>query len=110
MIVYTYRASCTRIVDADTLDLRVDLGLHCSIEIRARLVGVDAPERNTAEGQHATAWVGRWILDHPGPYTVRTERDRQERYGRWLATIEAPDGAILNEDLVIAGHARRYEG
>ena len=31
--------------------------------------------------------------------------DRNDAYGRLLGTITAPDGAVLNTDLLGAGHA-----
>lgn len=38
------------------------------------------------------------------------ETHRKEKYGRWLATITAADGACLNTDLLNAGHAAPYDG
>ncbi|MFC7723417.1 thermonuclease family protein [Nonomuraea recticatena] len=102
-----YAATVAKVVDGDTLDLVVDLGFGTSHKIRARLVGVYAPELGAAEGkgEQAAEFTRAWAAEHGPVLTVRTFRDRKERYGRYLATITSADGASLGEALVAAGHA-----
>lgn len=104
------REAPVRAVDGDTLDLVLDLGLRTHVEARVRLLGVNAPEHGTDAGDAATAAVKAWLAAHPGPYTVRTHKDRTERYGRWLATLTAPDGADLVADMLAAGHVAPWDG
>jgi endonuclease YncB( thermonuclease family) len=59
--VYRYRARCLRIIDADTLDVEVDLGFRCHVRTPLRLLGVNAPERNTEPGRRAIEYVALWI-------------------------------------------------
>jgi len=106
--VYEYAATIDRIIDGDTLHTTLDLGCHVRTRVIIRLAGLNAPEKATAEGRDAMCWVGLWMAQHPGPYVVNTQKDRQEKYGRWLGTITAADGHCLNDDLLAAGHALPY--
>jgi micrococcal nuclease len=106
--VYEYTARLVRLVDADTLILDVDLGMHVwQHGIRIRAAGLNAPELSTVEGSAALAWVIDWFGQHcpDGILTVRTQKDRNDAYGRLLGTITAPDGACLNTELLATGHA-----
>lgn len=90
--MYEYRAKLNRVVDADTIDLDVDLGFHISTLIRVRLLGVDAPEifsvkRSSEEyqrGMAAKAFVVKWF-EGAGAVSVVTQKTG--KYGRWLGTI-----------------------
>ena len=53
MSIYVYNAHLDRVVDADTIDLMVDLGFNVKMKMRVRLMGIDAPERYTPEGKAA---------------------------------------------------------
>lgn len=105
--LYVYAATVAKVVDGDTLDLIVDVGFGISTKIRARLVGVYAPELGTPEGEDAAAFTRAWVAEHEaGGFLVRTFRDRKERYGRYLTTLTpAGGGQALGEALVAAGHA-----
>ena len=49
--MHEYRARVKRIIDGDTVDFEVDLGLKVKIDIRGKLAGVDTPldsERSSA--------------------------------------------------------------
>ena len=106
--MYEYAARLTRVVDADTWILHVDLGMHVwQHDVRIRAAGLNAPELSTDAGRQALAWVLQWFATHcpDGLLTVRTQKDRGDNYGRLLGTITAPDGACLNADLLAAGQA-----
>lgn len=106
--MYEYSARLVRIVDADTYVLDVDLGMHVwQRGLRIRAAGLNAPELSTPEGQTARAWAGAWFAKHAPDCTVivRTQKDRDDNYGRLLGTVVAPDGAVLNTDMLAAGIA-----
>lgn len=106
--MYEYQARLVRPVDADTWILHIDLGMHVwAHDTRIRAAGINAPELSTPEGSDALAWVIAWFGQHcpDGLLTVKTQKDRNDNYGRLLGTITAPDGACLNTDLLAAGHA-----
>ena len=45
--MFEYNAICTRVIDGDTIDARVDLGFSVWFDCRVRLMGIDAPETRT---------------------------------------------------------------
>ena len=116
MDLWQYRADVERVVDGDTLDLRIDLGFGITLtgdEARIRLLDIDTAEiygssRDSEEyqtGQAHKQFVEEWVTDpgdEPWPFLVETRKDDERgKYGRWLATIHRRnDGAILNEDLL----------
>jgi micrococcal nuclease len=104
--MYTYNATIDRIVDGDTLDAIVDVGFHVYLKMRFRLVGINTPERFTPEGQAATAFVQS--LCWPGQSVIlNTQMDKQEKYGRYLATVIV-DGLNLNQELLAKGYGTAY--
>lgn len=111
--MWEYRAQIDKIVDGDTLHVTLDLGVETDRRIAVRLAGLNAAEHDTPEGAAAKAYVTTWVLQHQtvgGWFTVTTQKDRREKYGRYLATVEAEDGACLNSDLLATGHALPWDG
>lgn len=106
---FTYRAQLVRLVDADTAIFTVFVGFRFTAEIPVRLLGLNAPEKNTAPGKDAMAWTQEWFARHP-TILLTTEKD-PEKYGRWLGTVvSVDDGEVLNEALVAAGQALAWDG
>jgi endonuclease YncB( thermonuclease family) len=100
---YTYHAQVAKIVDADTVDLLVDLGFCTAVKVRIRLLGIDAPEMNTDEGKAAKAAL---IEKMPVStmVTVRTFKFAGDKFGRWLGNIEL-NHEDINAWLVASKHA-----
>ncbi len=107
---YAYGGVVVKTVDGDTLDLVVDLGMSLHMDLRVRLDGANSAEHGTPEGDAATAAVVAWLVTHPGPYLVKTRKDRREKFGRLLATITAPDGHELVTDMKATGHIADWDG
>ena len=113
---WEYRAAVERVVDGDTLDIRIDLGFGVILtgdEARVRLRDIDTAEifgaskgsDEYATGQRHKQFVEAWVTeagDEEWPFLIETTKDDERgKYGRWLARIERRrDGAVLNEDLV----------
>lgn len=113
---FIYRAYVTNIVDGDTFDLDIDLGM-CSwlSDQRIRLHEIDTPEMRgpeRVEGLKVTEFVSR--LMPVGTEVVletvpnRHEKDSKGKWGRWLAIIHLPDGSTLNETLKEMGYEHVY--
>lgn len=98
------------VVDGDTMHVGVDLGLDVAVQVTLRLYGINAPEMRTPEGKAAKQWAIAWFVTHcpSGTFTVNTIKDQREKYGRYLAVVTAPGGAVFNDDIVAAGHAVPY--
>lgn len=106
--VYERTATVTRVVDGDTLHIVANLGCDVALAMTVRLAGVNAPETSTPEGRAAQVYVAAWVADHGPVFTLRTVKDRKEKWGRYLADLIARDGPSLCRSLIDAGHAVPY--
>ena len=97
-------ATVTRVVDGDTVDVRLD-----GREEKVRLIGVDTPESvkpgtpvecfaKAASAETRRLVQGRRV-------TLRFDAERRDRYGRLLAYVYR-DGLFVNAELVERGYAR----
>jgi micrococcal nuclease len=119
-LMFEYDAVVRAVHDGDTVTVDWDLGRRVWVHgEHLRLIGLNAPELNTPAGKDAQAWLAAQLPTrtcescHQNvgvPVTIRTERDRQEKYGRYLATLLLPDGRDLNAALLASGHARAWDG
>jgi micrococcal nuclease len=119
--MFTYTATVVRWVDGDTVDLDADLGFKMTLRDRFRLYGIDTPERRPKKSDFTTDEARREEIkkaDAALAYCeklapagtkliVRTFKDEQGKYGRWLADLHLPtEQRTLNEMLVAEGHAK----
>lgn len=117
MLAYRYRVlDVARVVDGDTVDLRLDLGFHVSITERFRLARIDTPElvgADRARAMEASAWL-ETELRRALPGRLFVTSDKLDKFRRWLGTlwIAGEDGRLrdVNAELVDAGLARPYPG
>ena len=116
--MYEYHATVPRVVDGDTVDVVIDLGLGTSRLERLRLFGIDSPETRGDEREAGLA-AKQWLeaqLDMIGFKVVvktykevTTDKDKKGKFGRYLADIFAPvqvHGESINQRMVRAGHAK----
>lgn len=88
-----------------------------------RLMGLNCAELATESGQAARAFVDRLlrVKDGHAPLTIQTvkeaDHERQEKFGRWLATVWVGDGLIdpvwddsINARLIKSKHAVPWDG
>jgi micrococcal nuclease len=88
----------TKIVDGDTIDVRLSSG-----PIRVRLHGVDTPERGQPWGKESTAALTALVMGEE----VDIEPFSQDRYERMVGIIYLGD-LNVNLELVKRGHAWAY--
>ena len=93
-----------RVVDGDTIHVRIDAGVE-----KVRYIGVNTPEvhhptKGEEPGGREAAEVNRRLIEGK---TVRLELDVQERdrYGRLLAYVWVGD-VMVNAELVRLGYAQ----
>lgn len=103
--MYEYRAKVVRVVDGDTVDVAIDLGFHFTFETKIRLYGINAPELKEEAGKTSRDYLFSRIYGKT--VTIKTQKDRTEKYGRYLGTIIL-DGENINEDLITKGFAKKY--
>lgn len=101
MTTWTVPATVLRVVDGDTVRLLLDLGWHITLEANARILGINAPELNTPEGQAAK----RFAADHlPVGAAVMFVSKQLDKYGRPLGSITY-HGADFARLMLDFGHA-----
>lgn len=103
------RAEVTRVVDGDTVDMRIELGFGLNMHDRFRLYGIDTPEKGKAGNTEATANLKRLIEGK----TVSFDYYKKDKYGRHLATIYVlVDGKLYDVNFLMVqhGHAKPYFG
>jgi endonuclease YncB( thermonuclease family) len=100
---FTYRGTVTRVVDGDTLVVRLATGAST----RVRLIGVDTPERGACHAAEATRRTGRLALRRPVVLKGDPTQATRDRYGRLLAYAWI-GGRDLGYRLVAGGFGRKY--
>jgi endonuclease YncB( thermonuclease family) len=110
-------AEIVRIVDGDTLDMKVvrDLGFggSASFVVRLRLNRVNAPALHTVDGLAASGYLSSLLpvatkcpLETVSPYKYGGPGTSP---GEWMAEITLPTGNV--SDLMVAsGHAVYWDG
>jgi micrococcal nuclease len=105
--MFTYTATVIDVYDGDTITVLADLGFHTTIKLKIRLFGINTPEIKgvTREaGLVARDRVNGLIMGKD--IIIKTHRDKQEKFGRWLGEIYLPDQTkSINSLLVEEGLA-----
>ena len=108
--LYTYKATCVRVQDGDSVVLDVQLGFNMAmLNQKIRLFGINTPEiRGTERPQGLIAAARlRGLIESKEVY-LRSHFDRSGKYGRWLGTIYLDDTNI-NKLMLQEGLATIYE-
>lgn len=94
-IMYQYSAIVRKVIDGDTLEIDIDLGLSIWIrQEKVRLYGIDTPEvfgvkKGSPEwiaGTKASEFV-KELLPENTEIRVETIKDKKEKFGRYLAVV-----------------------
>jgi len=101
---FTHRGTVTRVVDGDTLDVRLTSGKT----ERIRLIGIDTPERGVCFTSQATSRTRQLALSKRVVLRGDATQDTRDRYGRLLAYVWIPGGKDLGYQLVAGGFAKVY--
>lgn len=110
--LFTYAAYVEKVIDGDTLKVRLDLGFKVWMRETLRLRGIDCPEVGTPKGDEARNFV-RSHLKEAQLIVVRSSRP--EKYDRYLADVYIPQegtpdsetDVYLNNLLLENGYAVR---
>lgn len=111
--MYRYHAELIKVVDGDTVDLKVDQGFHSYTHIRFRLNGIDAPELRGEEKQAGLAAKAFLIETLTKANAIEVESTKTGKWGRWLADIYIEYEGMsvsVNELMITSGHAKPYNG
>jgi len=130
--MYQYNAVIRKVVDGDTVEIDIDLGLSAWVHNeKIRLYGIDTPEvygvkKGSAEwerGNLASEFVKKYLAEN-NQVIIKTIKDKKEKYGRYLALIfiqidqsvltgltdirSIGDFYCLNDMLIAKGLAKKY--
>jgi len=130
--MYQYNAIIRKVVDGDTIEIDIDLGLSAWVHSeRIRLYGIDTPEvygvkKGSPEwelGNQSSEFVKQNLKEYD-PVIIETFKDKKEKYGRYLRLIyiqidqnvltglteirKIGDYCCLNDILIAKGFAKKY--
>lgn len=105
--LFTYTAVILKVVDGDTLWVKIYLRPRQWVKQKLRLRDLDAPEMSTPEGRAAKRFVDGLLTERTVVTVCTTKPDKYDRY---LADVFVPaeaggEEAFLNNALLAAGHA-----
>ena len=107
--MYEYHATITKVYDGDTVTADIDLGFKTfRTDMKLRLYGINAPEMRGEEREQGIIsrnWLREQILGKQ--VIIHTQKDKQGKYGRWLAEIFLPENInqSINRQLIEKGLA-----
>ena len=106
--MYVYKALVTKVYDGDTITCDIDLGFSVVLkDQKVRLRGINAPEvkgKTKEEGKKVRDILHKKLIDKY--VTIKTYRDKKEKFGRWLADVTIDDDIVtVNQWLLNEGHA-----
>ena len=106
-------AEVIRVVDGDTVIMRVQVWIDQSVETLVRVDGIDTPElkgKCATERQRAQA-ARKMAEDFLNAGRAELRNVRLEKYaGRVLADVHAQNGQSLAAYMIESGYARPYAG
>jgi len=113
--LYFYRATVTRVIDGDTVEVEIDQGLKTKrVEETIRLNRVNSPETNRKKsrpaGLRAKAFTerelsGKVVYLQTFKASKKKRKEKKGKFGRYVVEIWLPNGRNFNDLLVSAGHA-----
>jgi micrococcal nuclease len=116
MVPFQYRGRVVRVIDGDSVEVDIDLGFHTWIVKRnVRLKNLDAEESRTRDMiEKQFGYLAKSVVEGLLPagcnILIETDLDDEDKFGRVLGTIIAPDGTNVNEYMLDNRYATAYEG
>ena len=108
-----YDATVVRVIDGDTLAVRVPVWIDQELAVLVRVRGIDAPERRSRcarerrLAKRASAYLAAMVSGGP----VRLSRVSGGKYfGRVLADVTTPEGNDVAQGLLGSRLVRPYRG
>lgn len=110
--MYEYRAKLIKIIDGDTIDVKIDLGFGISLKKRVRLFGINAPETRSKDLDEKKAGLAskrrlEAVLEASGGKFILKSKG-VGKFGRCLGEILV-DNVNINQLLIKEGLAEVYK-
>ena len=111
--MYEYKATVLKVVDGDTVDLRVSLGFHSYLDVRTRLARINTAEMKSSddvERELAVKAKNRVIelTANPDCIIKSFKPYKTDKYGRWVVELLNSEGKNINKILLDEGLAKFY--
>jgi micrococcal nuclease len=118
----TYKISEVEVVDGDTVDILLDLGLDVFLRQRVRLRGIDTPESRTSDplekiyGNLSKQKLMDWCKKRQGDYIIELRcqnNNAREKFGRVLGELWVFESGIwtnVNLWMCMNAFAVPYDG
>jgi micrococcal nuclease len=103
-MMYNYKAIVNRVVDGDTVNLKIDLGFRLSYTANCRMAGINAPEMSEDAGKKSKAALMEHLQVGQVVDIVSTGLDK---YGRPIVVIKV-NGTDINIKMITQGFAVKY--
>ena len=109
--MFYYAVEVLRVVDGDTVDVRIDLGFNVWHKCRVRLMGINAPESRTRDLEEKKRGLAakQWLIDKVDSKEVEMQSHGVGKYGRVLGELYI-NKVNINQLMVKEGHAEQYAG
>jgi micrococcal nuclease len=110
---YYYEIEVLKIVDGDTVDVKIDLGFDVWHKCRVRLLGINAPESRTRDKEEKVRGLAAkdWLTEQLSTeeYPIELQSHGKGKFGRVLGEFFIND-VNINKLMVDIGHAVEYFG
>ena len=109
---YYYKVEILRVVDGDTVDVRMDLGFNVWHKCRVRLMGINAPESRTRDlEEKKRGWLQNWLIEilNSAQADIEMQSHGVGKYGKVLGELYINE-VNINQLMVKEGHAKEYDG
>ena len=113
--MYEYKATVTRVIDGDTIDVDIHLGFDVVLsKQRIRLYGIDTPESRTRNKEEKIRGLISKDYVKDNCYvgsTIRLQSRERGKFGRILGVIYKDGDTIsINQKMIEEGFAVPYTG
>lgn len=103
--MYSYKATIVKVIDGDTVKLRIDLGFRMFWITNCRLAGIDAPELSEEDGKRSLTFLSSKL---PIGSEVEIESKKLDKYGRPIIVLNYC-GVNMNQTLIEQGYASKFD-
>ena len=105
---YLRKAEIIRVVDGDTIECMIDLGLRTYRKTKLRVLGINCPETRgptKADGLISKAFTKEWFSNNK-EFMVRTVNNgKEDSFGRLIGEVISIDGESLGTTMISLGLA-----
>lgn len=110
--MFEYQAKIVRVLDGDTIAVKIDLGFGVWIDQTVRLARINAQElhgKSAVAALIAKTALSDYLMNKPGPMVLRTYKGGRDTFNRYLADVlMGPEQICVNDWMVSNLYAEPY--